>query len=118
MLAEKDNVEADNCKNTKELLEYTKEKMRPLLMMGLKQIAALRQLTQQELIDFFNEHIKVGAPHKRTLSVRVYGKSHSSEYKIDKSSPAQASSVKIDDIFSFRRSQPLYGSFKGNHVKL
>ncbi|KAI5318375.1 hypothetical protein L3X38_038083 [Prunus dulcis] len=82
------------------------------------EIAALRQLTQQELIDFFNEHIKVGAPHKRTLSVRVYGKSHSSEYKIDKSSPAQASSVKIDDIFSFRRSQPLYGSFKGNHVKL
>ncbi|XP_008222126.1 PREDICTED: insulin-degrading enzyme-like 1, peroxisomal [Prunus mume] len=82
------------------------------------EIAALRQLTQQELIDFFNEHIKVGAPHKRTLSVRVYGNSHSSEYKIDKSSPAQASSVKIDDIFSFRRSQPLYGSFKGNHVKL
>ncbi|CAB4317113.1 unnamed protein product [Prunus armeniaca] len=82
------------------------------------EIAALRQLTQQELIDFFNERIKVGAPHKRTLSVRVYGNSHSAEYKIDKSSPAQASSVKIDDIFSFRRSQPLYGSFKGNHVKL
>ncbi|KAK9921921.1 hypothetical protein M0R45_030414 [Rubus argutus] len=84
------------------------------------EIAALRHLTQQELIDFFNEHIKVGAPQKRTLSVRVYGNPHSSEYASDISSSVQAGSIKIDDIFSFRRSQPLYGSFKGNfgHVKL
>ncbi|KAM2144716.1 hypothetical protein ACFX1X_046589 [Malus domestica] len=82
------------------------------------EIAALRQLTQQELIDFFNEHIKVGAPQKRSLSVRVYGNSHSSEYTTDGSSPVKPCYVKIDDIFSFRRSQPLYGSFKGNHVKL
>ncbi|KAK9921953.1 hypothetical protein M0R45_030445 [Rubus argutus] len=75
-------------------------------------IAALRQLTQQEYIDFFNEHIKVGAPQKRTLSVRVYGHPHSSEYASDTRSPVQPCSVKIDDIFSFRRSQPLYGSFK------
>ncbi|KAM1079537.1 hypothetical protein FF1_014341 [Malus domestica] len=82
------------------------------------EIAALRQLTQQELIDFFNEHIKVGAPQKRSLSVRVYGNSHSSEYTTDGSSPVKPCYVKIDDIFSFRRSQPLYGSFKVNHVKL
>ncbi|PRQ44705.1 putative insulysin [Rosa chinensis] len=84
------------------------------------EIAALRQLTQQELIEFYNEHIKVGAPRKRTLSVRVYGNPHSSEYASDKSSPVQPCTVKIDDIFTFRRSQPLYGSFKGNfgHVKL
>ncbi|XP_024189601.1 insulin-degrading enzyme-like 1, peroxisomal [Rosa chinensis] len=84
------------------------------------EIAALRQLTQQELIEFYNEHIKVGAPRKRTLSVRVYGNPHSSEYASDKSSPVQPCTVKIDDIFTFRRSQPLYASFKGNfgHVKL
>ncbi|KAK9921956.1 hypothetical protein M0R45_030448 [Rubus argutus] len=84
------------------------------------EIAALMQLTQKELIDFFNEHIKVGAPQKRTLSIRVYGNSHSSEHSSDISSPVQPCSVKIDDIFSFRRSQPLYGSFKGNfdYVKL
>ncbi|XP_068308397.1 insulin-degrading enzyme-like 1, peroxisomal isoform X2 [Pyrus communis] len=82
------------------------------------EIAALRQLTQQEMMDFFIEHIKVGAPQKRSLSVRVYGNSHSSEYMTDKSSPLQPCSVKIDDILSFRSSQSLYGSFKGNDVKL
>ncbi|GLT27132.1 hypothetical protein SLA2020_417190 [Shorea laevis] len=40
------------------------------------EVAALRQLTQPELIDFFNEYIKVGAPQKRTLSIHVVGKGH------------------------------------------
>ncbi|GLT96021.1 hypothetical protein SLE2022_136700 [Rubroshorea leprosula] len=40
------------------------------------EVAALRQLTQVELIDFFNEYIKVGAPQKRTLSIHVVGKGH------------------------------------------
>jgi len=49
----------------------------------------------------------------------VYGNRHSSEYTADKSEP-QRYSMKIDDIFSFRRSQPLYGLFRGvsGHVKL
>ncbi|KAF5473279.1 hypothetical protein F2P56_009903, partial [Juglans regia] len=81
------------------------------------EVAALRQLTQQELIDFFNDHIKVGAPQRKSLSIGVYGNLHSSEYTADKSGPVHYS-VKIDDIFSFRRSQPLYGSFRGvsDHV--
>lgn len=83
------------------------------LWTALMQVAALRQLTQQELIDFFNEYVKVGAPRKRTLSVRVYGSSHLSEKTSDKSEPVPPNSVQIGDIFSFRRSQPLYGSFKG-----
>ncbi|KDP26057.1 hypothetical protein JCGZ_21090 [Jatropha curcas] len=84
------------------------------------EVAALRQLTQKEFIEFFNENIKVGAPQKRTLSVRVYGGLHSSEYTSDKSEAVPPNSVQIDDIFSFKRSQPLYGSFKGGfgHVKL
>ncbi|KAL5556247.1 hypothetical protein UlMin_038483 [Ulmus minor] len=83
------------------------------------EVAALKQLTQQELIDFFNEHIKVGAPRKKTLSVRVYGNQHSSDYKVENSEPVQPGSAKIDDIYSFRSSRPLYGSFKGSfgHVK-
>jgi insulysin len=87
--------------------------------MILKQVAALRQIEKQELVDFFNEYIKVGAAQKRTLSIGVYGNRHGSEYTADKSE-SQRYSMKIDDIFSFRRSQALYGSFRGvaGHVKL
>ncbi|KAF3442699.1 hypothetical protein FNV43_RR16616 [Rhamnella rubrinervis] len=85
------------------------------------EVAALRQLTKQDLIDFFNQHIKVGAPRKKTLSVGVYGNLHSSEYAVDKSEAVQPPySVKIDDIYSFKSGLPLYGSFKGGlpQVKL
>lgn len=84
------------------------------------EVAALKQLTQQELIEFFNENIKVGATQKKTLSVRVYGSKHLAEYNTEKIQPIQPNTIKIDDIFSFRRSQPLYGSFKGGfaHMKL
>ncbi|XP_024035217.1 insulin-degrading enzyme-like 1, peroxisomal isoform X2 [Citrus clementina] len=82
------------------------------------EVAALRQLTQQELIDFFNENIKAGAPRKKTLSVRVYGRLHAPELKEETSESAEPHIVHIDDIFSFRRSQPLYGSFKGGFVQM
>ncbi|KAL3819799.1 hypothetical protein ACJIZ3_005704 [Penstemon smallii] len=84
------------------------------------EVAALKQLTQQELIDFFNEYIKVGALQKKGLSIRVYGSAHSSEYKADNSQTTESNVVQIEDIYSFRRSRPLYGSFKGGfgHVKL
>lgn len=84
------------------------------------EVAALRQLTQKELIDFFNEYVKVGTPQKKSLSVRVYGSAHSSEYTADKSEPIEHNFIEIEDIFSFRRSRPLYGSLKGGfgHMKL
>ncbi|KAK8473442.1 hypothetical protein PHAVU_001G133200 [Phaseolus vulgaris] len=74
------------------------------------EVEALRQLTLQELIDFFNEYVKVGAPRKKTLSVRVHGNRHSSDYKAEVS---ESHLARIDNIFTFRRSQSLYGSFKG-----
>ncbi|KAI3984394.1 hypothetical protein MKX01_011348 [Papaver californicum] len=78
------------------------------------EIAALKNLRQQELIDFFDEYIKVGAPAKKILSVQVYGGSHSGNYEAStKEISSHPQSVLIEDIFSFRRSQPLYGSFKG-----
>ncbi|KAM7272144.1 hypothetical protein ACFE04_031358 [Oxalis oulophora] len=83
------------------------------------EIAALQQLKQQEFIDFFDECIKIGAPQKKILSVRVYANQHMSETTSDKNEADQRNAVQIDDVFSFRRSQPLYGSFKGvAHVKL
>jgi insulysin len=83
---------------------------------ALEQIEELRKLTLQELIDF-DEYVKVGAPRKRTLSIRVHGNLHSSEYK---SEASESHSARIDNIFSFRKSQSLYGSFKGltGQVKL
>ncbi|KAF8403788.1 hypothetical protein HHK36_011894 [Tetracentron sinense] len=84
------------------------------------EVEALKQLTQQQLIDFFDEYIKVGAPRRKTLSIQVYGGLHSTEYKAAKNEPCQTESMRIDDLFSFRRSRPLYGSFKGGlgHMKL
>lgn len=77
------------------------------------QVAALRELKKEELIEFFNNHVKVHAPQKKILSIQVYGGLHSSEYgKIAHDVPPPHS-YEITDIFSFRRSRPLYGSFKG-----
>ncbi|KAK7244526.1 hypothetical protein RIF29_39349 [Crotalaria pallida] len=59
------------------LLDYIK-RIEAFLKMRNFEVEALRQLSLQELIDFFDEYVKLGAPQKRTLSVGVYGKLHSS----------------------------------------
>ncbi|TYI97564.1 hypothetical protein E1A91_D01G151200v1, partial [Gossypium mustelinum] len=76
------------------------------------EVDALKKLTQQELIYFFDENLKVGATRKKTLSVRVYGNQHLAEYNSQKSEAVQPNTVQIDDIFSFRRSRPLYASVR------
>ncbi|KAF8395832.1 hypothetical protein HHK36_019786 [Tetracentron sinense] len=101
---------------------YWQEIVRGTLKFDRKEseVAALQQLTQQELINFFDEYIKIGAPKRKTLSIQVYGGLHSTEYKAVKSELTKPESMRIDDIISFRRSQPLYGSLKGglSHMKL
>eukprot|EP00268_Persea_americana_P025603 TRINITY_DN2493_c0_g1_i10.p1 TRINITY_DN2493_c0_g1~~TRINITY_DN2493_c0_g1_i10.p1 ORF type:complete len:968 (-),score=137.62 TRINITY_DN2493_c0_g1_i10:400-3303(-) len=84
------------------------------------EVAALRTLSQQELIDFFDDHIKVGAPKRKALSVQVFGGLHNAEYQAAKCDTKRPQSVHINDIFCFRRSLSLYGSFKGGfgHMKL
>ncbi|CAM0906365.1 unnamed protein product [Alopecurus aequalis] len=77
------------------------------------EVAALRELKKEELIEFFDNHVKVGAPQKKILSVQVYGGPHSSEYEKILHDAPPPHSHRITDIFSFRRSRPLYGSFKG-----
>lgn len=46
------------------------------------EVAALRDLTKEELVNFFNCFLKEGAQKRKTLSVRVYGCLHSDEYKL------------------------------------
>uniref|UniRef100_A0A0E0EDB2 Peptidase M16 N-terminal domain-containing protein n=1 Tax=Oryza meridionalis TaxID=40149 RepID=A0A0E0EDB2_9ORYZ len=77
------------------------------------EVAALRDLNKEELIEFFNNHVKDNAPQKKILSIQVYGGLHSSEYGKIVHDESQPHSYQITDIFSFRRSRPLYGSFKG-----
>ncbi|ONK75239.1 uncharacterized protein A4U43_C03F14810 [Asparagus officinalis] len=84
------------------------------------EVAALRDLKKEELVDFFNYYIKVDSPQRKTLSVQVYGGVHSAEYKKTINEADEPGRYQIKDIFSFRRSRPLYGSFKGGlgHMKL
>lgn len=76
------------------------------------EVSALKQLQKQELIDFFDEYIKVGAARKKSLSIRVYGSQHLKEMASDKDE-VPSPSVEIEDIVGFRKSQPLHGSFRG-----
>ncbi|CAH2063830.1 unnamed protein product [Thlaspi arvense] len=76
------------------------------------EVAALRELKKEELIDFFDEYIKVGAPKKRSLSICVYGSQHLNEMASDKDKVVSPL-VEIQDIVGFRKSQPLYGSLRG-----
>ncbi|KAM0898656.1 hypothetical protein ACQ4PT_021817 [Festuca glaucescens] len=77
------------------------------------EVAALRELKKEELIEFFDNHVKVGAREKKILSIQVYGCLHSSEYEKILHDAPPPHWHRITDIFSFRRSRPLYGSLKG-----
>ncbi|KAL1225285.1 Insulin-degrading enzyme-like 2 [Cardamine amara subsp. amara] len=76
-----------------------------------EEVAALRELKKEELIDFFDEYIKVDAPKKKSMSICVYGNQHLQEMASDKDK-VPSPSIEIEDIVCFRKSQPLYGSLK------
>ncbi|ESQ44327.1 hypothetical protein EUTSA_v10005770mg [Eutrema salsugineum] len=76
------------------------------------EVAALRELKKEELIDFFDEYIKVDAPRKKSLSICVYGSQHLKEMASDKDKVVSPF-VEIENIVGFRKSRPLYGSLKG-----
>lgn len=77
------------------------------------QVAALRELTKKELVDFFNEYVNVDGPKRKSLSVQVFGGLHSAEYKIALNDESENKANRIDDLIKFRHSRPLYGSFSG-----
>lgn len=77
-------------------------------------VAALRELTKKELVDFFNEYVKVDAPKRKSLSVQVFGGLHSAEYEIaSKDESKDNKATRIDDLIKFRQSMSLYGAFTG-----
>lgn len=84
------------------------------------QVEALKKLTKEEFIDYFNQYIKVDAPERKTLSVQVYGRNHCEEYKKIIQEEQSPKTYRIKDIFSFRRSRPLFGWSKGgpSHMEL
>ncbi|OAP05203.1 hypothetical protein AXX17_AT3G52040 [Arabidopsis thaliana] len=75
-------------------------------------VTVLRELKKEELINFFDEYTKVGAPKRKSLSVCVYGNQHLKEMSSDKDKVV-STSIEIEDIVGFRNSQPLYASLKG-----
>ncbi|KAF8669312.1 hypothetical protein HU200_051650 [Digitaria exilis] len=77
------------------------------------EVAALRDLKKEELIDFFDDHVKINAPQKKILSVQVFGGLHTAEYQTIVQNAPPPQSCEITDVYSFRRSRPLYGSFRG-----
>ncbi|CAA7060592.1 unnamed protein product [Microthlaspi erraticum] len=77
------------------------------------EVAALRGLRKEELVEFFDEYIKMDAPKKKSLSICVYGSQHLNEMASDKDKVVSPPLIEIEDIVGFRKSQPLYGSLKG-----
>ncbi|XP_020881483.1 insulin-degrading enzyme-like 2 isoform X2 [Arabidopsis lyrata subsp. lyrata] len=75
------------------------------------EVAALRELKKDELIDFLDKYIRLDAPNKKSLSICVYGNQHLKEMANDKDK-IPSTSIEIEDIVCFRKSQPLYGSLK------
>ncbi|EFJ11426.1 hypothetical protein SELMODRAFT_447027 [Selaginella moellendorffii] len=71
------------------------------------EVAALRTLTKDELLEFYINHIKSGAPMRRKLSVQIYGKLHMQELEL-----LEDGKNRIKDLFSFKRSQGLYSSLR------
>ncbi|KAL0720420.1 hypothetical protein Bca4012_035019 [Brassica carinata] len=109
------DMKLEKYKNLKEESRfYWQEIQRGTLKFNRKEaeVAALRQLQKQELIDFFEEYIKIGAAKKKSLSIRVYGSQHLKEMASDKDE-VPSPSVEIVDIVGFRKAQPLHGSFRG-----
>lgn len=112
------------------------------------EVAALRKLNREQLIEFYDNYIRFDAPKRAKLSIHVYGGSHEQEFKsingetvsptpldgitatsedhrdmshgtIENGKEDQISKekkvmkpVRIENIFSFKRSQSLYSSLK------
>ncbi|KAG6555184.1 hypothetical protein Mapa_003223 [Marchantia paleacea] len=107
------------------------------------EVAALRKLDKQGLVDFFKKYVQRNAPHRRKLSLQVYGSQHledlsavveagrdimrdpvesksllTKDGKVMKGKDGEEAGPKsrgrlIDNISTFKRAQSLYSSLKG-----
>ncbi|KAJ4809129.1 Insulinase (Peptidase family M16) family protein [Rhynchospora pubera] len=82
------------------------------------EVEVLRELKKEEFIDFFNQYIKVNAPKRKTLSVQVFGNKHLTEYERVCGESDTPQTYRIEDIFRFRRSRPLFGSRRGGPCQI
>lgn len=93
-------------------------------------------MSKEELLDFVAQNIARRAPNRRKLSIQVYGSQHLSEFKaakgetlqetlngtpdaaedaavLDGKSAPRAAADRIDNIYTFKRSQQLHESLRG-----
>lgn len=103
------------------------------------QVTALKNVSKQELLDFVAQHIARNSPNRRKLSIQVYGGQHLVEYRAAKGqalneksynlkldpaagegcavpvgkSVSRAAADRIDNIYTFKRSQELHESLRG-----
>lgn len=103
------------------------------------QVAALRKVNKEELLDFVAQNISRKSPNRRKLSIQVYGGQHVAELEIakgeapqettngtipedtvrgdglaeDGKSAPKAAANRIDNIYIFKRSQQLHESLRG-----
>jgi len=107
------------------------------------QVAALKKVNKEELLDFVGQHIARNSPNRRKLSIQVYGGLHLAEFKAAKFGAPQeklnvtsdgpkldaaegedgsvlkvktvprAAADLIDNIYTFKRSQELHESLRG-----
>ncbi|XP_078171077.1 insulin-degrading enzyme-like 1, peroxisomal [Carex rostrata] len=77
------------------------------------EVEVLRALKKEDFINYFDQYIKIDAPKRKTLSVQVFGSNHISEYKKVCEEPDPVQTYRVEDIFSYRRTRPLFGSLRG-----
>lgn len=113
----------------KNLSEETTKLWRPIAENTLdfdrtkREVAALRQMTHDDLLQFFREYIRADAPHRAKLSAHVYGAAHAlpsdAEVEMELKSllPAAVDEtvknqvvVHVSNELSFRRTMPLFPS--------
>lgn len=103
------------------------------------QVTALKNVSKKELLDFVAQYIARNSPNRRKLSIQVYGGQHLVEYRAAKgqapnetsynfklnstagercavpvgNSVSRAAADRIDNIYTFKRSQELHESLRG-----
>ena len=105
----------------------------------LSQVAALKKVNKEELLDFVAQNIARNSPNRRKLSIQVYGGQHLAELRaamgealqegdikptsvdasqgdgslLESKAPPRTAANRLDNIYTFKRSQELHESLRG-----
>lgn len=107
---------------------------------SFSQVATLKRVKKEELWDFVAQNIARNSPNRRKLSIQVYGGQHLAEFQaamgdileedglkpvavedvargdgavLESKAPPRAAADRIENIYTFKRSQELHESLKG-----